>query len=171
MPGQPVPAGWARHLARGTTGPAAGPRWLRRLFTRPGTGQLVALESTRRTFTAGQQRFLRLRDQGGCRLPWCDSPLRHADHVRSHADGGPTATGNGESLSEACNYAKQAPGWTAEPLADGSIAFRTPTGHRYRSRTPEPPRTRPRPARPPTLVPVRERIVYHPRQHRRVRSG
>ena len=171
VPGQPVPARWARQLACGTARAVTGPRWLRRLFTRPGTGQLVALESTRRTFSAGQQRFLRLRDHGGCRMPWCDSAMRHADHVHAHTDGGLTTTSNGAALSEACNYAKQAPGWTARPSADGSITFRTPTGHRYRSRPTELPRARPRPARPPTLVLVRERIVYHPRPHRRVRPG
>lgn len=164
---QPVPAGWARQLARGGTGAAAGPRWLRRLFTRPGSGQLVALESSRRTFTAGQQRFLRLRDHGACRMPWCDSPLRHADHVRAHVDGGPTSTGNGAGLSAACNYAKQAPGWAASTLADGTIAIRTPTGHRYRSRPPDLPRPRSRSR--PVIVPVRDHIVIRPWRHRPAR--
>ena len=132
----PVPAALARELAYRSTGQAR--RWIRRLYTKPGTGQLVAMESRRRVFTANQQRFLRLRDQT-CRTPWCDAPIRHADHVHPWHQHGKTAIANGQGLCQACNHAKQAPGWQARPSPEGTITTTTPTGHRYRSREPAPP--------------------------------
>ena len=59
---------------------------VRRLFTRIGSGELVALESTSRLFRGGLADFVGLRDQR-CRTPWCDAPIRHVDHVRDYADG------------------------------------------------------------------------------------
>lgn len=112
------------------------PTWLRRLYARPRTGDLVAMDSRRRLFTAGQRTFLRLRDQA-CRTPWCEAPIRHFDHVVPSAHGGPTSTSNGQGTCEACNYAKQAPGWRARPGPGGVIRLTTPTGHQYQSRPPE----------------------------------
>ena len=132
----PVPASLARELAYRSTGQAR--RWIRRLYTKPGTDQLVAMESRRRAFTANQQRFLRLRDQT-CRTPWCDAPIRHADHIHPWHGHGKTAIANGQGLCQACNHAKQAPGWQARPGPDGAVTTTTPTGHRYRSREPAPP--------------------------------
>jgi hypothetical protein len=130
----PIPAPLARDLASagGTV-----PRWIRRLYTSPTTRQLVALESRRRLFTPAQRRFLRLRDQT-CRTPWCNAPIRHADHVTAHGTGGRTTTSNGQGLCAACNHAKQAPGWSAH-VTDriGTITTRTPTGHTYQSRAPD----------------------------------
>lgn len=43
------------------------------------------------------------------------------------------------ALCEACNHAKQAPGWRARPGPPGGgheIETMTPTGHRYQSRAP-----------------------------------
>jgi hypothetical protein len=60
-------------------------------------------------------------------------------------DGGKTEADNGQGLCEACNYAKQAPGWRARQTrrrAGPVIETVTPTGHTYRSRAPEPPRAR-----------------------------
>src|SRR5438067_228926 len=52
----PIPAPMARHLV---FGPGADtPMWLRRLFTRPGDGQLAAMDSRRRTFTPNQRHFI-----------------------------------------------------------------------------------------------------------------
>ena len=138
----PVPAPIARELVLGPSRTV--PRWIRRLYTRAGSQQLVALESSRREFSAGQQRFLRLRDQW-CRTPWCEAPIRHSDHVVPAAERGPTSTENGEGYCEGCNYAKQAPGWrsTASTTPDGHLVeIITPTGHRYRSRPPDLPSTR-----------------------------
>ncbi len=134
----PIPAVTARELAHAPGG--ATPMWLRRLFTRPGSGELVAMETRRRAFTAGQRRFLRLRDQH-CRTPWCDAPIRHTDHVLPVAHGGTTSIGNGQGYCQACNHAKQAPSWTAHPQGLEVVTV-TPTGHRYRSRPPDPPGTR-----------------------------
>jgi hypothetical protein len=76
-----------------------------------------------------------------CRTPYCDAPIRHHDHIDTHADGGTTSADNGAGLCAACNYAKQAEGWHAqpEPRAPGerhSYLFTTPTGHNYRSTAP-----------------------------------
>jgi hypothetical protein len=109
---------------------------VRRLYTDPESGQLVAMESTRRVFDGHQRRLLVLRD-GQCRTPWCGAPIRHADHVVAHADGGPTSLGNGQGLCERCNQTKTLPGWGAEVLdvrregAAGRHTVRTttPTGH------------------------------------------
>lgn len=140
IPGHgPVPAGWARRLLAGLA-TADGPTrlWSRRLFTAPMTGQLVAMDSRRRTVPPGLARFIDIRDQT-CSTPWCDASIRHHDHVVPASDGGPTAAHNLKGTCEACNYAKQAPGWheRAGP-ADGPrlVTTRTPTGHEYRSVAP-----------------------------------
>jgi hypothetical protein len=163
-----VPAGWARDLltrglapadgnvppggldltGSGLVGDDGGPQsarvWLRRLFTHPGTGTLVAMESRRRVFDAGLRRFLVARDLT-CRTPWCDAPIGHADHVRPHAAGGPTTDVNGQGLCVRCNLVKEQPGWAAEVVDLGrtagsehshTVAITTPTGHRYASTAP-----------------------------------
>lgn len=134
----PVPADLARELA-------AGADWLRRLFAEPATGGLVTMESTQRRFPAGLRRFLRLRDRT-CRIPWCDAPVRDADHVGDAARGGPTSAGNGQGLCEGHNIAKEAHGWQARPRPGPrhTVTTTTPSGHSYDSTAP--------PARPPRYV-------------------
>ena len=112
-------------------------QWVRRLYVTPATGELVAMDSKARRFEGKLAEFLRLRDRR-CRTPWCDAPVRHLDHAKDHASGGPTSAGNGQGLCEACNYAKQARGWTARPRPGPrhTIEITTPTGHRYRSTAP-----------------------------------
>ena len=109
------------------------------------------MESTARLFPENARRFLTYRDQT-CRTPYCGAPIRHADHVRPHADGGPTTTSNGQGLCAACNQAKQAPHWRATPDPDGgagtAVHTTTPTGHTYTSTPPPPPGTRARPGEP-----------------------
>ena len=122
------------------------PMLLRRLYTNPSTGQLAAMDTTARLFTANQRRFLTLRDRT-CRTPWCDAPIRHADHITGHAHGGPTAIADGQGLCEACNHAKQAPGWQQHAAPDGTVVTTTPTGHRYLSPQPRPPGWRAPPSR------------------------
>jgi hypothetical protein len=133
----PIPADLARELA-GTTG-----AWLRRLYATPETGRLVAMDSRARLVPAKLSQLIRLRDQR-CRTPWCDAPIRPADHVQSVAEGGKTSEINGQGLCEACNYAKQAPGWRARPSPGPRhhVETTTPTGHRYSSTAP--PLVRPR---------------------------
>ena len=119
---------------------------LRRLYT-TSAGSLVAMDSRSRTFPASLGLFIDLRDQS-CRTPWCDAPIRHRDHVVPDHAGGPTSAGNGQGLCEACNQAKEAPGFAAT-ARDGVVTTITPTGHRVRSRAPAlPPGDPPTPARP-----------------------
>lgn len=129
----PVPGDLARHLA--TTDRA----WIRRLYTTPATGDLVAADSRARRFPARLAQLIRLRDRA-CRTPWCDAPVRHTDHITPAATGGPTSLSNGQGLCEACNYAKQTHGWTARPRPGPRHTVRTttPTGHAYQSTAPPP---------------------------------
>lgn len=134
IPGHgPVPAPIARRLVTKAARDACA--WLRRLYAEPDTGQLVTMDSRRRTFTASQAHFLGLRDQT-CRTPYCDAPVRHIDHVIPSAEGGPTALTNGQGLCEACNHTKQTPGWRHRPMAGGGLTVTSPTGHRHTSRLP-----------------------------------
>lgn len=101
---------------------------------RPGTD----LSAPGRRFTGPARRFILLRDQT-CRTPWCDAPIRHIDHaIASRADGA-TTIANGQGLCEACNYAKEAPGWRARTVRAGpghTVRTTTPTGHSYDSTAP-----------------------------------
>ena len=126
---------------------AADRAWLRRLFTGPTGGQLVAADSTARCFPAGLAALITTRDQT-CRTPWCDAPIRHTDHVQAAASGGATTLVNGQGLCEACNHAKQAAGWRSRVAGDPSrggphtVVVTTPTGPRYPSPAPAPPGSR-----------------------------
>ncbi len=53
--------------------------WVHRLYTAPGTGELVAMDSKARFFPPGLRRFIQVRDDA-CRTPYCDAPIRHDDH-------------------------------------------------------------------------------------------
>lgn len=132
----PIPARYARHLVLGA--PHTAPRWIRRLFRKPGTDELAAMDSSRRLFTPAQRRFVRLRDQF-CRTTWCEAPIRHIDHVVAHGVGGPTDVRQAQGTCQNCNHTKQAPGWQAAARPDGSIEITTPTGHRYLSPLPRAP--------------------------------
>lgn len=114
--------------------------WLRRLYTEPSTGELQAMDSRSRIFPEGMRRFVAARDKT-CRTPFCDAPIRHHDHVVPAAMGGATGIENAQGLCEACNYAKEADGWSAEPTAGErhAVAWTAPTGHRYTSTAPSQP--------------------------------
>jgi len=146
-PGSPAPAGTAM-AAKTTTVEAtevaldASGRhnlklWVRRLYTAPGTGELVAMDSKARIFPASLKRFLQVRDDT-CRTPYCDAPIRHHDHITAWHNGGPTTAANGQGLCEACNHTKETPGWTAKPVPGPrhTVATTTPTGHTYHSTAP-----------------------------------
>jgi hypothetical protein len=142
----PIPADLARRIAL-TAASSDSNLWLRRLYSAPADGQLVAMETHRRRFADGLAEFLITRDQL-CRTPWCDAPVRHADHVVPAAIGGETSADNGQGLCEACNYSKQAAGWRARASGGGAgdqVETTTPTGHTYPSRPPDPPGLRRRP--------------------------
>jgi hypothetical protein len=125
--------------------------WLRRLFTHPADGTLVAMDSQRRVFDGRLRRFLLARDGGICRMPGCGAPIRHVDHVKPYAEGGPTNAANAQGLCVRCNLVKELLGWHArvvEPPGAQSIGAQsagdqphtveitTPTGQRYRSNAP-----------------------------------
>ncbi len=134
----PVPAPWVRDLLTrlhhatgpGTAGDAAGDAgaqaasvWLRRLFTHPDTGTLVAMDSTRRTFDGGLRRYLLIRDAGTCRTPWCDAPARHLDHIRDHATADPPPTPTARASACAATTPNSSPASPPPP----SAASPTPT--------------------------------------------
>ncbi|WP_395404463.1 HNH endonuclease [Arthrobacter sp. UC242_113] len=117
--------------------------WVRRLYTAPGTGALVAMDSRRRLFPAPLRRFMQIRDDT-CRTPYCDAPIRHHDHIIPWHSDGPTSLSNGAGLCEACNHTKELPGWKAQPRPGPrhTIEITTPTGHTYRSTAPPLPGSR-----------------------------
>lgn len=131
-----VPAGWAREIAvQGHDRPLN--VWLRRLYTTPGSGDLVAMDSRARLFPPGLGRFIQVRDHT-CRTPYCDAPIRHLDHVLPWHSGGTTTQGNGAGLCEACNHTKEAPGRRSRPRQGPghTLQLTTPTGHSYQSTAP-----------------------------------
>ncbi|MCZ9883444.1 HNH endonuclease, partial [Arthrobacter sp. B2a2-09] len=130
---------------------------LRRLYTAPGSGDLVGADSRARLYPPGLRRFIQARDDT-CRTPYCDAPIRHFDHIIPWHDGGPTSQANGAGLCEACNHTKELNGWAARtgaPRAGAQrpgaaktgvgrrhvLEIRTPTGHTYRSTAPPLPGT------------------------------
>jgi hypothetical protein len=147
-----VPAEWARRAAlnglaeldgpaelNGSAGNGELTAWVRRLYTAPGTGELVGMDSKARFFPPGLRRFIQVRDDV-CRTPYCDAPIRHDDHIIAWHNGGPTTAGNGQGLCEACNHNKETRGWSAKPVpipgARHTVQLQTPTGHTYRSTAP-----------------------------------
>ncbi|MFF1829493.1 HNH endonuclease [Paenarthrobacter sp. NPDC058040] len=140
-----VPAEWARQLlTRGTYGTGQGDSqlrdfnvWLRRLYTAPVTGELLATDSRARFFPPGMRRFVETRDHL-CRTPYCDAPIRHYDHIIPWAQGGQTTLTNAAGLCEHCNHTKENPGWSAKPQPGKrhTLHVTTPTGHSYHSTAP-----------------------------------
>ncbi|MDZ4264469.1 MAG: DUF222 domain-containing protein [Mycobacterium sp.] len=134
----PIPAGFARRLTGDAVRDKTVKATLRRLYRHPKSGHLVAMESRARVFPKGLARFLELRDQR-CRTPFCNAPIRHHDHATPARDGGPTSALNGLGDCEACNYAKEAPGWrvvTTDTDGQHHAEYRTPTGAVYHSTAP-----------------------------------
>lgn len=126
IPGHgPLPAATARKLLAEPDAQV----FLRRLYTRPEDGHLVAMDSRSRIFPPLLRRMILLRDDV-CRTPWCDAPIRHADHVVAHRENGRTAFENGSGLCAQCNHTKEHPGWRHSAGPDG-LDVTTPTGHRY----------------------------------------
>lgn len=140
----PIPAAVARGLVSSAVSDERSRATLRRLYARPVSGALVAMESRARLFPRGLAAFIRFRDQR-CRTPYCDAPIRHLDHARPWVAGGPTDAGNGLGLCERCNYVKEVAGWVVTPEVDETsrhaAEFTTPTGTRYRSGAPPLPGT------------------------------
>ncbi len=135
----PIPAAIARRLIAAAAGNKMSRATLRRLYKHPRSGALVAMESRARKFPKGLARFIDLRDDT-CRTPYCNAPIRHRDHAQPDSRGGQTSAANGLGLCEACNYAKEAPGWRVCTHTDDTgthtAEFTTPTGARHRSNAP-----------------------------------
>ena len=66
--------------------------------------------------------------------PWCDAPVRHADHADPHRTGGATSCTNGSGLCARCNHTKGAHHWTYQANPD-HLDVLTPTGHTHRAPT------------------------------------
>ncbi|OBI52936.1 HNH endonuclease signature motif containing protein [Mycobacterium sp. E796] len=134
-----IPAAVARAMVAATLADRRSRATLRRLYAHPRSGALVAMESRARLFPRGLAAFVEMRDQR-CRTPYCDAPIRHRDHARPWAAGGPTSADNGLGSCEQCNYAKEAAGWRVTTTVDENhthtAEFTTPTGQTYRSTAP-----------------------------------
>ncbi|GAA4519243.1 HNH endonuclease signature motif containing protein [Brachybacterium paraconglomeratum] len=85
----------------GDDGPAVRAE-IRRLYTHPTTGELVAMDSTARAFPPAMKRFLTWRDTS-CRGPFCNAAIRQSDHIVPVSRGGPTSLDNGQDTCAHCN--------------------------------------------------------------------
>lgn len=136
-----IPAEVARNLIAGVAD-ADVIAWFRCLY-RNHLGRLVAMSSRQRLHSPAMGEFLALRGSGICATPYCDAPIRHNDHIQPADQGGATSEANGQGLCEACNHAKQAPGWRQHvvgyPAERQQVETVTPTGHRYTATAPAPP--------------------------------
>lgn len=109
-----------------------------------GPTTIVAIGSRARRFTGPLADLIKVRDQH-CRMPYCDAPIRHLDHIIEHHRGGQTTLDNGQGLCERHNYLRNVPGWRTDLVHPGSrgpaheTVITTPTGHRHHSRAPDPP--------------------------------
>ncbi len=142
----PIPGRLARDLVdlsrgqktwrtvNGEVNPASGPE----------RGTVTAISPRKRRFTGQLADLIKLRDQT-CRMPYCDAPIRHLDHIVEFARGGPTTLANGQGLCERHNQLRNVAGWRTDVLQPGrrgrphETLITTPTGHQYRSRAPAPP--------------------------------
>jgi len=113
---------------------------IQRLYRSPDDGSLVAMERGSRAFPPELRDLIGIRDGGTCRSPYCDAPIRHADHPKPWRKGGQTSGVNGQGLCEACNYVKESPGWrhrvVSEDFETHTVEITTPTGHTYVSQAP-----------------------------------
>ncbi|MCL2595767.1 MAG: DUF222 domain-containing protein [Promicromonosporaceae bacterium] len=132
-----IPASVARNMI--FDGFDAGKAVIRKLYANP-AGDLIAMTSRQRFFTGGLADYLYARDQGICRTPYCDAPIRHLDHVIPASQGGETSATNGQGLCVTCNEAKDRPGWKHEvvPGKRHTVRTTTPTEYQYRSTAPPP---------------------------------
>jgi hypothetical protein len=99
----PIPAPLARELIEEAVAKHAAT--LKKLYTDPVSGALVAMESRSRIFPDQLGQLIAFRDQH-CRHPYCDSPIKHLDHINPHSQGGPTSFGNGQGLCARHNLIK-----------------------------------------------------------------
>ena len=92
-----IPAAIARNLIAGALDLDAA--WLRTIYATT-TGDLIGTTSRQRLFARGLADLLRIRDQGLCRTPWCDAPIRRSttSNRRPAAATPACPTGKGSAL-------------------------------------------------------------------------
>ncbi|WP_411731520.1 HNH endonuclease, partial [Paeniglutamicibacter sp.] len=142
-----VPSTWARLMVGGRE-PADRERYrsqvsLKRIYTHPDAGMLVAMDSRSRQFPKTLKDLIRIRDQY-CRTPYCNAPIKHFDHVVQHSRGGPTSEANGAGRCRSCNQTKEQEGWEERVLDTGgrhTLVITTPTGVQFTSTAPPLPGT------------------------------
>lgn len=144
----PIPADLARDWVRDVD--PAGAR-IRRLFTYPGSGDVIAMESRARRFPGLLAHLITRRDQH-CRTPWCGAPIRHTDHIAAHAKGGRTTERNGAGLCARCNYVKEHPDYRVR--GDGTKTVTTLGSLVATSHPPKPPGLPP-----PTRSPLERKVM------------
>jgi hypothetical protein len=126
----PIPAPVARMIA------ATGNTWVKRLYSDPVDGTLVAADSRRRRFDGALRDFVIARDRT-CRGIKCASPIRDIDHVRPFGDGGLTTPSNGQGLSRNCHTSRDHPTLRVDEAdANGVIIWTTPSNRTFRSLPP-----------------------------------
>jgi hypothetical protein len=116
--------------------------WMRRVYTAPTTGELLAMDSESRSVPPKLRDLIEMRDQF-CRTPYCDAPIRHIDHVYQVRRGGTTTEINLDGRCVCCNQVKETEGWE-EHLVRGqrhTILITTPGGQMYRAMAPPLPGT------------------------------
>ena len=132
---------------------------LRRLYTHPTSGELVAVESVGRAFPKALARFVRWRDGDVCVAPYCDAQVRQTDHICAVSEGGCTTLDNGQGLCAGCN-AKERLFADVRVVADGDGAHAV----QWTSRTGRTATVAPPPADPAVLR-RRRRVVHDPSDH------
>ncbi|WP_311201289.1 HNH endonuclease [Dermabacter vaginalis] len=111
----------------------------KRIFTNATTGEVLAMDSRSRLFPKALAELIRLRDRT-CRGPYCNAPITHIDHIKRHAQGGPTTLTNAQGLCARCNLAKEAltvtHTTTTSSTTPHTTTWTTPKGRTYTSTTP-----------------------------------
>lgn len=118
----PIPADVARELAAEGT-------W-RRLVTDPVSGALLDYGTTRYRPPPHLAEHVVARDRT-CVYPGCRVPAHRCDidHHVPRSGGGPTSAWNISSLCRSHHRLKHSPGWRVTRRVNGSVTWRTPTGH------------------------------------------
>lgn len=100
------------------------------------------MDSRSRLFPKALAELVRLRDRT-CRGPYCNAPITHIDHIKRHAQGGPTTLTNAQGLCARCNLAKEALTVTPTTTTDTTTGttphtttWTTPNSRTYTSTTP-----------------------------------
>lgn len=112
---------------------AEAPTFLR-LATDPFTSAPLALDRTRYRVTAAQRRWL-AKQYEGCTRPGCTSPVTTTDldHLTAWAQGGATDVDNLAPTCRTDHTLKHRARFTVTRSADGTISWRSPSGHLART--------------------------------------